>query len=235
MTYDERFLLHLLDTGEEDGVVKIFYDARKYIVGYEITCGIPAYCEAKPIKKIVKRELKIVDYETPKAIKEYRTDEERLLFLKKFGHYMRDEVFQEYSRSSGLAIILPKSPREIERESKARRQECKPSEMTEIELHLLSRLAAGEFDGYEGSYWWPNSIYWCTIENGTPIRWKQGPGSTVFNGEENERIPGKTSVYKRYVTDDEKLEFFRKFGRDMNDQEAFDYSWEARKKKYNLR
>lgn len=106
------------------------------------------------------------------------------------------------------------------------------SQRTDIELSLLRRLAAGEFDGYEGSYWWPNSVYWCTIEHGTPIRWKQGPGSTFFNGKENEHIPGKTSVYKRYITDDEKLEFFRKFGRDMADEEANTYYWDNWRKLY---
>lgn len=103
---------------------------------------------------------------------------------------------------------------------------------TEVELHLLERLANGEFDGFKGSYFWPNSVYWSTIEDGIPIRWKQGPGTDFFNGKENEHIPGKTKVYKRFLTDDEKLEFFRKYGREMPDQEVQDYYWNNWEKMY---
>lgn len=104
---------------------------------------------------------------------------------------------------------------------------------TEVELHLLERLANGEFDGFKGSYFWPNSVYWSTIEDGIPTRWKQGPGTDFFNGKENEHIPGKTKVYKRFLTDDEKLEFFRKYGREIHDQEVQDYYWNNWEKMYH--
>ena len=225
MTSDEKFMLHLLDTGMYDGVVGRPYKcANGYIISYGIACGIPEKYMSHPNK---------IGYQNPRPIRRYKTDRQRLIFLMEFGHYMPDEIFQNYSNASGLAIVLPKSPRELAKEAEAREMDPPPPK-TETELHLLKRLAAGELDGSinygfiaKGGSW-----HWCTIENGAPIQYSQAKDSKFFNNKENETIEASPKVYKKYLTDDEKIEFFQKFGRDMKDKEAQDYCWACWKKKY---
>lgn len=227
ITPDEKFMLHLLDTGMCDGVVgRPYKTANGYIISYGITCGIPEKYISHPNK---------IGYQNPRPVQRYTADGQRLVFLMKFGHYMPDEIFQEYSKASGMAITLPKSPRELAEEAKAKEVEALPPK-TETELRLLRRLSAGEFDGSINHGWIVKggSWHWCVIENGIPIQYSQAKDSKFFNNKETETIEAPPKVYKKYLTDDEKLEFFRKFGRDMEDDEAFNYSWRARQKRYNL-
>lgn len=226
MTNNEDFMLRLLDSGTYDGIVgRAYYDERGFIIGYFIVGGLPEKTIARPSLSSGDTNSIGIQYDRPRTVKRYRTDEQRLLFLKQYGHYINDNLFQEYSTTSGLAIDLPTTYQPPCNSPHPQR--------TSLEVSLLARLAAGEFDGYKGNYWWPNATFWCTIENGSPIRWKQNPGTKVFNGKENEYIPGKISIYRKYLTDDEKLEFFQKFGWEMTDQEAVDYSWDARQRRYN--
>ncbi len=225
ITPDEKFMLHLLDTGMYDGVVgRPFKSANGYIICYGITCGIPEKYISHPNK---------IGYQSPRPVRRYKTDGQRLVFLMEFGHYMPDEIFQEYSKKSGMAITLPKSPRELA--EKAKTEEMKvPLPKTETELHLLKRLAAGELDG-SINYGWivkGGSWHWCVIENGIPVQYSQAKDSKFFNNKENETIEASPKVYKKYLTDDEKIEFFQKFGRDMKDEEAQAYYWDNWKKKY---
>ena len=225
ITPDEKFMLHLLDTGMYDGVVgRPYKSTNGYIISYGITCGIPEKYISYPNK---------IGYQNPRPIQRYKTDGQRLVFLMQFGHYMSDEIFQNYSKTSGMAITLPKSPHELTEEAKAKGIETPPLK-TEIELHLLERLAAGEFDGSINNGWVVKggSWHWCTIENGTPVQHYQAKDSKFFNNKDNETIEASPKVYKKYLTDDEKIEFFQKFGRDVKDEEAQDYYWACWKKKY---
>lgn len=225
ITPDEKFMLHLLDTGMYDGVVgRPFKSANGYIICYGITCGIPEKYISHPNK---------IGYQAPRPVQRYKTDGQRLVFLMEFGHYMPDEIFREYSKKSGMAITLPKSPRELAEEAKTEEMKVPPPK-TETELHLLKRLAAGELDG-SINYGWivkGGSWHWCVIENGIPVQYSQAKDSKFFNNKENETIEASPKVYKKYLTDDEKIEFFQKFGRDMKDEEAQAYYWDNWKKKY---
>lgn len=224
ITADEKFMLHLLDTGMYDGVVgRPFKSANGYIICYGITCGIPEKYISHPNK---------IGYQSPRPVQRYKTDGQRLVFLMEFGHYMPDEIFQEYSKKSGMAITLPKSPRELAEEAKT--EEIEAPLKTEIELHLLKRLSAGELDGLI-NYGWivkGGSWHWCVIENSVPVQYSQAKDSKFFNNKENETIEASPKVYKKYLTDDEKIEFFQKFGRDIKDEEAQKYYWDNWKKKY---
>lgn len=53
---------------------------------------------------------------------------------------------------------------------------------------------------------------------------KQGPGSKFFNGKENEHIEGVLHTLQEWVTDEQKLEFLRKFGWLMKDEAVKAYS-----------
>ena len=46
---------------------------------------------------------------------------------------------------------------------------------------------------------------------------KQGPTRKFFNGKENEKIPGILHTLQEWSTDEQKLEFLRKFGWLMKD------------------
>lgn len=227
-TDKEKFMLHLLHTGTCDGPVgRIFRNKKGCLVSYFVVCGIPTLTISKPVKPDDTGPI-----ETAIVI-EYRSDYEKLFFLKAFGHYMRDEIFQEYSKASGLAITLPKSPRELAEEAKAKEMDVSPPK-TEIELNLLKRLSAGELDGSINHGWIVKggSWHWCIIENGIPIQYRQAKDSKFFNGKENETIEASPKVYKKYLTDDEKIDFFQKFGRDVKDKEVQDYYWACWKEKY---
>lgn len=98
---------------------------------------------------------------------------------------------------------------------------------TREEKQLLKKLASGELDGpvgrtiecggykkvYAGKY----------IKDGVPVSYREGESTRVFNGRENERIPGKRTE-ETYDTDEQKLYFMQKFGWLINDNDAQNYS-----------
>ena len=94
------------------------------------------------------------------------------------------------------------------------------------EQSLLNKLASGELDGIVGDVLTTSgkSSVWKKIENGIPRNLKQGPTTKFFNNEENERVPGILHVLQTWETDEEKLDFLRRFGWLMNDQEVRSYS-----------
>ena len=53
---------------------------------------------------------------------------------------------------------------------------------------------------------------------------KQGPGGKFFNGKENERYEGVLHILQKWATDEEKLQFFQKFGWLMKDADVKAYS-----------
>lgn len=99
--------------------------------------------------------------------------------------------------------------------------------MTQEEKNLLAKLANGELDGMVGDereYRGYKSVY-CGkyIKAGIPVSYRQGESERIFNGRENERIPGKREE-DHYDTDARKLEFLQRYGWLINDDEVRAYS-----------
>lgn len=94
------------------------------------------------------------------------------------------------------------------------------------EKNLLSKLSKGLLDGIVGNDLTTSggSTVWMRIKNGNPMQLKQGPSKRFFNGKENETISGVLHVLKEWVSDEEKLQFLRKFGFLMSDPDVVAYS-----------
>lgn len=204
MTKREKTMLSILASVNET-VIMPFQNDYGLIVSYVVISGLPVRFETSP------------EYpDKPQATKEYATDTDKLLFLQQFGQYMQNEALQRY----GVSHYVP----------------CPELRFryTEMERHLLMRLDAGEFDGPLDYYW--ESLHGITftyeIVNGLPIEYKQGKSTRYFDGKENEIISKDAHIYRKYLTDDDKLEFFQRFGRDMHDDEVVDYCWANRYKLY---
>ena len=104
--------------------------------------------------------------------------------------------------------------------------------MTNEEKGLLGKLASGALDGVVGNdITAGKSIVWKSIKNGIPTMFKQGPSKRFFNGKENERIEGTLHTLQEWITDEEKLEFLRKFGWLMKDTAVKAYSAKFKPKK----
>lgn len=209
MTKHERMLLSVLANTDEP-VGKPFYDSNDFIITYWVVSGIPTKMESRPLLSLPQKK-----YTDPVVAKTWKTDKEKLDFLQKFGGYMTNPIFQEYSLSA--ITSLDSAPH-----------------FTDIELRLLKRLANGEFDGPLNHYWEKKggSIGFCEIKNGVPIQFSQGKSTRVFDGNENEVVPGRIRVYLRYNTDEMKIRFFKTFGRDMTDEEVLNYYWDNWEKCY---
>ena len=97
---------------------------------------------------------------------------------------------------------------------------------TNEEKKLLDMLLSGALDGLVGDDLTTDggSRVWTVIKNGIPTRYKQGPGGKFFNGKENERFDGVLHKLQEWITDDEKLEFLRKYGWLMKNEIAKAYS-----------
>lgn len=105
--------------------------------------------------------------------------------------------------------------------------------MTNEEKKLLQKMASGALDGIVGDNITTSggSTVWKSIKNGLPAMFKQGPGGKLFNGKENERYEGVLHTLQKWVTDDEKLQFLRKFGWLMQDTDVKAYSAKFKPKK----
>ena len=98
---------------------------------------------------------------------------------------------------------------------------------TAEEKGLLAKLASGVLDGRVGDereYRGYKSVF-CGkyIKDGVPISYRQGESTRFFNGKENERIPGKREE-DRFETDDQKLDFLRRYGWLTRDDDVKAYS-----------
>lgn len=104
--------------------------------------------------------------------------------------------------------------------------------LTNEEKELLSKMEQGKLDGCVGDDLMTSggSIIWQVVRNGVPTKFKQGPSRRFFNGEENERIEGVLHIEQEWVTDEEKVEFLRRYGWLMKDEAVKAYS--AKYKKY---
>ena len=98
--------------------------------------------------------------------------------------------------------------------------------LTTEEKKLLEKLNKGLLDGIVGDFLptGRGSSVWMTIKNGIPQQLKQGPTKKFFNGKENEIIEGALHTLKTWATDEEKIQFIRKFGWLMKDAAAQAYS-----------
>lgn len=96
---------------------------------------------------------------------------------------------------------------------------------TNEENKLLKKLASGALDGSVGNDLIAGkSTVWQVIKNGIPTRFKQGPTTRFFDGKENIRIAGKLHTLQQWITDEQKLEFLRRFGWLMKDASVKAYS-----------
>lgn len=105
---------------------------------------------------------------------------------------------------------------------------------TKEECMLLAKLAAGLLDGPVGDervYRGYKNIY-CGkyIKDGEPVSYRQGQAERVFNGRENERVPGKRTE-EHYDTDEKKLEFLQRYGWLTCDEDVRAYSAKYKPKK----
>lgn len=98
--------------------------------------------------------------------------------------------------------------------------------MTNEEKGLLRKMASGVLDGIVGDHLFTSggSSVWKAIKNGVPAMFKQGPGGKIFNGKENERFEGVLHTLQEWVSDEQKLDFLRKFGWLMDDTAVKAYS-----------
>lgn len=105
LTVEEKVLLNLLRCS--DGPIgKSFRDKRGSFITLFVSNGIPVMYKTKPIRKKIQGRIETVGYTEPKLVKEYRSEKERLLFIKEYGHHMEDKIFQDYSNASGFARTL---------------------------------------------------------------------------------------------------------------------------------
>lgn len=98
--------------------------------------------------------------------------------------------------------------------------------MTNEEKTLLRRLAAGELDCVVGNSQETSggSTIWKAIRDGIPAVFKQGPDRKFFDGKENVRIAGALTIKQKWISDEQKLEFLRRFGWQMKDPDVKSYS-----------
>ena len=98
--------------------------------------------------------------------------------------------------------------------------------MTKEEICLLKKLASGTLDGRVGGDLTTSggSSIWKVIKNGVPVMLKQGPGKKFFDGRENIKIDGVLHVLQEWSSEEEKLEFLRKFGWLLKDAAVKAYS-----------
>ncbi len=97
---------------------------------------------------------------------------------------------------------------------------------TTIEKELLEKMNTGLLDGIVGNDLITNggSTVRMIIKNGIPQQLKQGPSKRFFNGKENEVIEGVLHTLKTWSSDEEKIQFLRKFGHLIKDTNVQTYS-----------
>lgn len=104
---------------------------------------------------------------------------------------------------------------------------------TKEENGLLQRMRKGLLDGaLDGELITSGgSSVWSEIKNGIPFRFKQGPGRKHYDGKENVYVEGVLHTVKTWLTDEEKIDFLRKYGWKMRDAAARAYSAKFKPKK----
>lgn len=94
---------------------------------------------------------------------------------------------------------------------------------------ILQALANGDYDGARSDSEMNGVSFGFYINDGTPVKFREGKSSRFFDGKENTRTPGNRSE-ERFDTDETKTIFFQKYGfkTDMfgNHPEVTEYSRE---------
>lgn len=244
MTEQEKQLLHHLESVTEviDAPVQGSCGTKVY---FTIEAGIPIEWEARPVGTGLNGIRK--SYGPPRKVHSYDTDIDKIYFLRMIGRYSKDPLFQEYSNQFkdrpiiDLELLKPESTPAPTTEQEDQPEEVPPPK-TDIEVHLLKRLADGELDGAVGlpcdNGW--GSMVWYWIEGGVIKRYKQGPTKRFFNGDDNEKIIPDWKPDRILKDENEQLEFLRRSGRHMKDPEVIAYSdkywseyWNNKKKSHS--
>lgn len=76
---------------------------------------------------------------------------------------------------------------------------------------LLKNLADGVYDGERTDSEMNGVSSGFYIDEGTPVKYREGKSTKYFDGKENIRTPGKRTD-ERFDTDEEKTAFFQKYG-----------------------
>ena len=116
----------------------------------------------------------------------------------------------------------------------SRKHNGKKTRRTRKENNLLRGMKAGKLDGLIGDTFYPRdskSTFWSEVKNGVPTRFKRGPDRKYFDGKENIRKQGVLRSTKKWKTDDEKLDFMKKYGWLSSDKKAKAYSKQFKPKK----
>jgi hypothetical protein len=76
---------------------------------------------------------------------------------------------------------------------------------------LLKQLADGVYDGVRTDSETNGVSSGFYIDNGTPVKYREGKSTKFFDGKENIRTPGKRTE-QRFTSDEEKTTFIQKYG-----------------------
>ena len=97
---------------------------------------------------------------------------------------------------------------------------------TAEEKKLLEKFFSGVLDGQVGRDFVTTggSTIWTAIKDNQIVKYKQGPSTKFFNGKENERIAGVLHTVQKWVSEDEILAFFQKYGFLIDDVDVKKYS-----------
>ena len=100
-TIEENELLNRMATGELDGFVSpgIMYRNCDSIL-LVIQNGIPTKYRQSPNTVFMKKGIIVREFGKMEVLQEWRTEEEKLLFLRAFGDRMDDDDVQDYARTS---------------------------------------------------------------------------------------------------------------------------------------
>ncbi len=100
-TVEENELLNRMAAGELDGFVGpgIMY-RNCYSILLVIQNGIPTKYRQSPNAVFLKKGIIVREFGEMEVVQEWRTEEEKLLFLRAFGDRMNDDDVQEYARTS---------------------------------------------------------------------------------------------------------------------------------------
>ena len=97
MTTEERSLLKRLASGVLDGVVGDDYISGKSIIRMVIKEGKPIRFREGPGRKVFNGKENDYIADARRVLQEWITDEEILVFLRKYGFLMKDEAVKAYS------------------------------------------------------------------------------------------------------------------------------------------
>lgn len=76
---------------------------------------------------------------------------------------------------------------------------------------ILKALADGQYDGARSDSEMNGVWSGYYVDNGTPVKYREGPSTRFFDGKENSRTPGNRTE-ERFETEEEKTTFFQKYG-----------------------